>query len=351
MLILNVDFFSSGKVCGWTNSKILGSNEVMIKTDLGLSQDISESINIIRPDVNSHFEFNDDEETGFNINLFDVFNNRVKNFDIYVDGYKAWSSLTQLEHLEDIDIESKGERKKFFEIGGRRLIVVCKKSGTLDRISQKLNLWNRNQFNKSLNNGVAISFMNVDEFRKHNISNKLENSDNIFMIDRSIVRDVIIINNLVASFPIIIIEKKMDLSLDYSGVLNSIFKMNGFMDKHELSAILMRTIIETITTYSNIFFAPDKGSLLHVYGEPSVVMMNMIREQNQSITPFNGCLVISKNNIVKISDFDKNKDTIFINNTLLRNTFDIVNSNPVDFLKECLKRGIKVNNLKECDKI
>jgi hypothetical protein len=344
MLTLHVDFFSSGKIEGWTNAILIGSKAVIIKTACGLSKDITKAVNVIRPDVNEQYKLDAEQAIGFNVNLFDLFNNRIRAFDIYVDGFKAWSSSNQLAKLER---GSNDQKNRFFEIGSKRIIILYDKDSWLDEISGKLHSWNINQFNKGLNNGVALSFLDLETFRQKTNDMDFSNSNNIFIIDRSAVREAVVLNNIISSYPIFIMEKNIDLSLDYSGVLSSVFYMNDFINGIEVTATVLRVIIDTITCFSELFFDSDNGSLLYVHGDISDAMAKVIRTINMEKLTFKGCIVLSKNKIVRLSDFNKDKDAIFINSTLLKNTFDIIDSDSDKFLKECLKRGIKIKSLEE----
>lgn len=344
MFIVNVDFFSSGRVSGWTNAKVISTNSIFIKTKCGLSQDITDLITVIRPDVNAKYHYDIKEKTGFTINLFDLFNDRIQQFDIYIDNYKAWSSS---EHLNKIEMHDDNQKKRFFEIGGKRIFIIYENSSWLDTMSGKLNSWNKNQFNKSLNNGIAISFINFDDFKNELKNTDFTKSQNIFIIERTIVKETIIINNKIATYPILVMEKNIDLDLDYNGILSSIFIMNNFSDGTELTPIKLRTIIDTLTTYCELFFDSDPGNLLHVYGDISEETAKEIRLLNNDDFPFKGCIVVSKEKLLRLDSFDNKNNAIFINSSLLKNTFDIINSEPLHFLTQCLKRGIKVKNLLE----
>jgi hypothetical protein len=342
MILVNVDFFSSGKVCGWTNAIAIGSKSIIIKTASGLSKDITESINVIRSDVNNQFNFDTNEATGFNINLFDLFNDKIKEFDIYVDGFKAWSSSKQLSKLEN---EVAVDTKKVFELGGRRLFIIYESGSWLDVISRKIHSWNKNQFNKALNNGVSISFINIKNYKDRVKTIDLSKSNNIFIIERAVVREAIIVNEKIAVSSILILEKNIDLSLDYHGVLNSVFSINGMHDGVKVTASLLRELIDTITTYSEMFFSSGGGTQLYVYGQPSEAMMKVIRNINQEDKIFQGCIILSKEKRVRMSPFNREEDVIFMNSNLLKNTFDIINAEPEELLNVCFKRGIKVQSL------
>jgi hypothetical protein len=347
MLLVNVDYFSSGKVTGWTNARLIGSSSIVIKTNTGLSQDISKKISAIRKDVNIAYNYNANDETGFNINLFDMFNDRVKSFDIYVDGFKAWSSKDQLDKLSRVEPI---KDKMLYEVGSKRIFIIFEKNSWLDSLSGILQAWSKNQFIKNMCNGIAISFVRSDQLKELIGRTDLSKSNNIFIIERSTVRQVIIENQQTASCPIFIMEEKLDLSLDYSGVLSSIFFMNGWNDKCEVTAQILWQLIETLITYSDMFFVSDPNdSLLHIHGNISSSMMHTLRKFNSAPTVFKGCLIVSSKKIRRMSDFNKGKYTLFINSALLRNTFDIINSDPIEFLNICFKRGIKVKCIKEGD--
>lgn len=342
MLIINVDFFSSGKVAGWTNAKILNCSEVTIKTNTGEEKEITNYIDVYRQDVNNKYNYDASEPTGFNINLFDLFNNRVEGFDILIDGFKVWSSSLQIEKLKSSNTL---KEKRFFEVGGRRLIILYDKDSWLDKASGRLNSWNTNQFNKAMNNGVAISFMNIEELRKNIKNTDFSRSNNIFIIEREAVRESIILSNDIPSYPVLIMEEILNTSLDYSGLLGSVMKINGYTNQTVITPSELREIIDSITTYCEMFFDTEYGSLLYVSGKSSVKIAATIRTLNDEKQPFKGCIVISKSKINRLSDFNKDTDVIFINSALLRNTYDIINIKPLTFLDTCLKRGIKVKNI------
>lgn len=342
MILVHVDFFSSGKVSGWTNAKAIGANSIIIKTDCGLSKDITELITVIRHDVNGKYDLDTNAVTGFTINLFDLFNDRVRGFYIYIDGFKAWSSSSELIKLENTTNLSS---KRYFELGSKRVFIIYDVGSWLDEISGKLHVWNKNQFNKKMNNGVAISFLSIEEYRANVKSIDLSKAESIFIIERSVVRSAIILNEKIAVSPILILEKNIDLNLDFHGILSSIFFINALNDGIEITATLLRELIDTITSYSEMFFTSENGLILHVYGSATEEMMNTIRDINQEVKPFEGCILLSKEKIVKMSSFTKNDSAIFMNSKLLKNTFDIINLEPEQFLDACFKRGIKVKNL------
>lgn len=345
MLLVNVDYFSSGKVIGWTNAKLIGSSSIVIKTNTGLIKDISKKITSIRKDVNIIYNYDADKETGFNINLFDLFNDRVKYFDIYVDGFKAWSSKEKLDNLNKIEPI---REKMQYEVGSKRIFIIFEKDSWLDNLSATLQTWSKNQFIKNMSNGIAISFVRSDQLKELIGRTDLSKSNNIFIIERSTVRQVIIENQKASVSPIFIMEERIDLSLDYSGVLSSIFFMNEWKDKCEITAQALWEIIETLVTYSEMFFVSEPyGSLLHSHGNVSKKIMGTVRKLNASQAVFKGCLIISSKRMRRLSDFNEEKDTIFINSTLLRNTFDAINSAPIELLNSCFKRGIKVKCIKE----
>ena len=347
MLLVNVDYVSSGNVIGWTNAKLIGSSSIIIKTNTGLSKDVSEKISAIRKDVNSTYNYGVDDETGFNINLFDMFNDRVKSFDIYVDGFMAWSSKEQLNKLNSVE-PIKGKMQ--YEVGSKRIFVVFEKGSWLDNLAGRLQAWNKNQFIKNMCNGIAISFVRSEQLKELVGRTDLSKSNNIFIIERSAVRQVIIENQKTAQFPVFIMEEVLDLTFDYSGVLSSIFFMNGWNNKLQVTAQILWQLIETLITYSEMFFMSDPdNSLLHVHGNISKPMMETLRKLNSVPTVFKGCLIVSSKKIRRMSDFNKDKDTLFINSALLRNTFDVINSDPIEFLNSCFKRGIKVKCIKEGD--
>ncbi|MEP0072765.1 MAG: hypothetical protein ABJE79_08675 [Marinomonas sp.] len=344
MVIVNVDFFSSGKVAGWTNAKTNHSKKVIIRSDAGDEKDITDFINIYRADVAEKFGYSNSELTGFNINLFDLFNTRVKNFSIIVDDFEAWSSHCELYKLEH---ESRIQTKRFVEIGGKRLFVLYEQGSWLDNVVGRLNAWGYSQFNKSMNNGISISFMNVTEFEKNIKNTDLSGSKNIFLMERAAVRDCIILDNDISLSPIIILEKNIDLSLDFSGLLNTVAFMNNYQKGTEVTAVVLREVMDSLITYSELFFEDDIGSLLYVSGNLSGKEEKIIRALNKGDEPFNGCVLISEETIKKLSDFNKTKHSVFINSSLLRQVFDIVDADPIVFLEACLKRGIKVKNIKE----
>ena len=344
MLIVNVDFFSSGRVAGWTNAKLIGHEKIFIKSEEGVEKDISDLILINRPDVSHEFNYEAEINTGFNINLFDLFNNRVKHFSIYVDDYEAWSSNTQLYKLEH---EKNVSKKRFYEIGARRIIVIYKKDSWLDETVGRLHSWNYNQFNKSMNGGIAISFMNVNELRKNIKNRALTESNNIFLIERQAVRDSVVLSQDISTSPLIILEKHIDLSLDYCGLLNSVSFMNGFENNIKLTPYTLREMLETLVTYGELFFDAEKGTLLYVNGKVSKPTSDKIRLLNQEDAIFNGCIIVSRKRIKKLSDINDIDITLFVNSTLLKNVYDIVNTSSINFIENCLKRGIKVKNIIE----
>ncbi len=342
MLKLNVDFFSSGKVTGWTNLLHYSGNRLFITDNLGKREDITRQVDIIRADVNSTLDLPQNIKTGFSLNLFDIFNTRVTDFSFYVNDYEIWSSKGELRRLE---LEKQILQKRFFEIGTRRIIVIYNDGSWLSDVSGVLNYWNINQFNKALNNGIAISFMSTSQLNNSKSSHKFLKSYNIFLIEREAVSQAIVSNSEITKSPILILEENLDLELDFNGILSSVCKMNGFEQRERLTAVNLRTVIETLTTYAELFFERNVGSMLYVCGYVSNNSRALIRKLNKVGNEDFQCVVLGENKISKLSDYSQDKFAIFLRSDLLKNSYDLMKMEPKELLTSLLKRGIKVESL------
>ena len=78
MSILNIDFFSTRKITGWTtaNIDIYNKHSIYIVDSEGNRKKINDEICLVRKDVNSEFNLRDDCATGFDVNLYTLFNTR-----------------------------------------------------------------------------------------------------------------------------------------------------------------------------------------------------------------------------------------------------------------------------------
>lgn len=339
MLRLNIDFFSSGRIAGWTTAVTNEQNKIIIRDENGTSVDITEKVDILRKDVNASFNLPNDLKTGFNLNLFDLFNTKVSRLEIYINDYEAWTSERALKRLES---ETRISTKNFFEIGSKRIVVLYDVDSWLNKIVGQLNAWNSNQCNKSLNNGVAISFMAFDEMKKLGPRNKFLNSQNFFLIERDVARKSIIFDNNITRSPLLILEPITNCDLDFDGALSSIFAINNYPSEVKMTSRVLREIIDTICTFSDMFYPQESPTLLYMAGSVSASTESVIRELNLRKNEHHECVITGAAKVEKLSDFDPKVNAIFLGNNLLRRCYDLFGAEPSLIIKMLLKRGVKI---------
>lgn len=346
MSILNIDFFSTRKITGWTtaNIDIYNKHSIYIVDSEGNRKKINDEICLVRKDVNSEFNLRDDCATGFDVNLFDLFNTRPLEYSIFIDDYEAWSfreELLKLENKKSIEFTNPINNSK------KQVIILYKSKSWFEKEVGKLLNWNKNVFSKDFNGGIGYSLYSENDFDKLEKNLLKSDGNNIYLIQRDIATLAITACNEITKSPIIMIEKESNLNLDFSGVASSLFWINSFGKDISFSSTVLYRIIETLTTYSDLFFPEaNEECLIYISGEISEAEQKVIRNLNSSTQCIPDCVITGRMKFSKLSDYNPELHSIFLKSNLLRNSYDLIKKDKKIFLEEILRRGLKIKFLK-----
>lgn len=337
----NIDFASSYKICGWTNvNHIEGIELELTSNDSTLKGCMRSLTNLRREDVREYLGLEEGERLGFEINLFDVFNAPVANYQLRLNGEVVWDFSSDYT-WEDVTIDSYTPKAPF-EIGTKRLTFVYEKGDFIDNAMTKVLSQRPNQFQKNYNFSLAISFAEINEVAtKYNDFSA--DKSNIFIINRSLVRAFFISAKLPSNKLIIPIEEKVSDSLEFMGLLSSILSIMGVDGEEKFDQNFLVKLCACTSAYSGIFF-PTKASNYDLIGGNFITQS--VREKMKEIHRTKACLppiiVFSCKPMKRLSDLKQETSSVFLKLSAVKFAYDILALDVEKFVSEALKRGIKL---------
>lgn len=336
--IFNIEFSSKTLLIGWVLNDFIP--KLTISNDEGLTHvDIKDYCINPRDDV---YHIYNKEASGFNISLFDIFNDKPSNTSIYIDGHLVWSYN---DYISGVDVSSNYFMNSKFERGSNRVFVIYENGDFLHEKVSQIDAWDGNYFAKNKQASIAYTFCSIDDY----VKNKKSISDNyaIYFASRSIIKRLIIENPSVTDDLIIPCLRTSMGKFDFHGGFHVLSNLANLNVNDDLSGSYLFKILVSISEYPSIFFSKlDKNYFVYLCsnGDFKNPNRNMIDYIYNNVDDAVVC--ISDDDIITYDDLI-NKSCLFLfNMNYVDRLYDITDESCVNIVKCLYKRGLKVRRLK-----
>lgn len=345
----NIDFTSDYRLTGWAID--LTTHEfpklIQLHAENGIRYDISDLDLIVRTDVCEKYDLPPDSSLGFEINLLDIFNDRLHDYTIFNGEEEIWSQKTYFSTMDHTVIHKPLKFPQYY--GENQVIVIYQKHGWLFNLLQKIHTLNLTFFDKNYQSGVSFLFFTVSEFstEKNNLLKKSANS--IFIIEQTEFRQVFGTSpTLLSKWPVIFLNKKIDLTNDFNGLLNVISILTHLNIETELEASSLAILMTTISAYNSLLFDNQTHYFSYQSGTTQIWMGGLIRQEIQKKTK-EDVIVLSSKPINLLEDINPNYCASFVRTSALRFIIDSLKEDILTFLNIAYKRGLRIKILYEGD--
>lgn len=334
-----VDFVSFFAVHGWfmdEKTRSFPKNFTCVSEN-GASKDDYGLSTYPRIDVNSEVSCPVDAKLGFTINLFDMFNRRVSDCGIKINGRLVWTMSSSF--AEGIKRPTSGLDLPN-ESGQKQVIIAYNSSDSIEVSLRQLVAWQPRFFSKKFNSGVSYKALSLDSaaeylrgFTGHSSVKLITHSDYFERIVPS--------GDLSYTFlpPILLGKKKSRLPGD--GTVQSIESLFDVKVCGEIGSQQLLSVFSAISGYSDLFFpSPDKvftfkgGSVQR--GSSALIKGTINSASNDDV------VLSARQKIVRLSDIDDETSCAFVSLSSLHRVMDIMPLCNRDFIEVALKRGLKV---------
>jgi hypothetical protein len=345
----NIDFCSNTKITGWFYDESRKSFPEVIDCRSGCGKVIivDNSFLLDRHDINKKFNLSNDKQLGFSINLKDLFNGVVQDYELYVDNIKQWSFNDYLQKLDDLTLLQNDKFELVKTFGLKQIVVIYQDKSFLHNFLEKIHCWLKDYFNKNNHGGVSFCFIEIAKLT--DIKDKLLKSSNelIIFIEKKNLRSIYSLSpSLLTENSIMLIDDHINLNSDWNGLLSVACSYANLKHEEILTASKLLRLLTVFSNYADLFF--DSKTQLYSYqsGQIQHWMKNVMREKVQG--RFNeDVVVLSNESVSRFQQLNENEFTTFVRVGSLRFLLDIVPLSSFGFIKEALRRGARVRIIKE----
>jgi hypothetical protein len=344
-VILTVDYASYFSMSGWAVDKETGKfpENFQIVGPGGETVQFSSDDANLRSDVNVALGLNDEAEpVGFSVNLFDVFNKRVVDYGVSIDGVVQWTFSNSTECLADAGGFDGGMPQNY---GSKQVVVIYDGAGELEERLRQILQWQSKFFEKSVNSGVSYFLLSVDKFEKEEQSLLELNSESILIIERHIFSRVV---NISPSFfcggQFIVLGGSIKSSVSNGGLLSVICAMFSISEDARTTSLTLMRIFSAISGYSELFFSGKSNHFVYQSGfldsEVNALVRNTVQQKvSESI------VILTRSKLGRISELTERNCTVLVNISALKHVMDVMSLSTREFVIECYRRGLKVRIL------
>lgn len=345
LIDLHIDFASNTLFSGWAvESKIkCFPTALRLVSSKGQIISMSEMKRIARPDVCEQKKLPPSTLPGFNLNLLDVFNDRLNDYALFFHGEKVWSFREYLLPLEEKkSLETHISIPFFCPIYGKYQVIVVFETGSyLACFLQRIASWRPHSFLKEWQHGVSFAFFTIKEFSSQKDRLLKQQSQNILVLDKKVyIKAFTISPTLLSSYPTIILDEIIDTRNDYNGLLSTLLSLLHINSPMKLTSLHLLHILNAIGDYSELFFNSIR-IYFFLYGTLKEWMKTYIRRQN-NLYPDKDILVLSEMPLKRLADIETTECAFFIHTGATRYLLDIMENKPLLFLQAAYKRGMRV---------
>jgi hypothetical protein len=345
----NIDFCSNTKITGWFYDE---SNKnfpeiIDFRSSCGKVARIDYSFLINRNDVNKKLNLANDIKLGFSINLKDLFNGVVHDYELYVDNEKQWSFKDCLQKLDDLkDLkDSNIELQK--NIGSKQLLVIYENDSFLNNALDKIHCCQGDYFNANYHSGVSFCFIKTSEIIS--VKEKIIKSQNeiILIIEKSMIRNAYSLSPyLVKTSKIILLEEQINHDYDWNGLLSVACSYSNLKNGEIITASKLLRLLTVFSNYSDLFFTSKTSLYSYQSGQIQHWMKSVMQKNIQGLMK-EDIVVLSNNSISRLQQFEQSELAVFVLVDSMCFFLDILPLGSVDFIKEALRRGTKLRIIQE----
>ncbi len=339
----HIDFASDKRISGWIAdiNAMQWPLGLQIRLATGVSFEVYPRTITLRDDVCRELNLPLDLATGFDINLLDLTNDRCYQYSLMLGDHELWTYDDFLSELDnEVTLNLDIELTK--EFGERQVILIYERNAWLHRQLAHIHRWRKAYFHKGYQSGISYFFSDVTELVA--IKSKLLSSKNrgILIIDRSI-HEIAFSSSptLLSSWPLIILDKKIDLKRDFNGLLSGIAAINKMPNETLLRTSQLLKLLTSLSSYGDLFF-DQKSDLYCIHsGVPRPWMQSLMKEQIQG-SCHDDVIIISEKPLKRISEIEIDSVAVFIRVSATRFLFDLIVAESLELIKGAYSRGLKV---------
>lgn len=346
----NIEFCSNSRIDGWISDKSsLGLLD--LRSDCGKVARIDNSFSVDKCHINQQISLQNKTRIDFSINLRDLFNGMVHDYDLYINNIKLWSFSDSLQDLDNIKLAADLPILQEKNFGSKQVVVVYQENSFLHNILGRIHCWNKNFFHKKYHSGVSFIFIPISSLA--DVKNNLleQNNQIIMIIEQSIIKNAFTLSPSLISRcnhnnNIIIIEKQLNFNTAWNGLLSVVSSCANINNNDFLIASEFLKMLMMLSNYADLFFDATTSFYSYQSGQVKEWMKEVIRHNIQS--QINEDVVIVSNiKINRLKQVNQNDCAIFVRTSSLRFLLDIIPLNSIDFIKESYRRGARIRVVQE----
>lgn len=343
----NIDFTSDYRLSGWAldikTQKF--PKQVQLRAKNGMSFDITDKDLIVRTDVCEKNDVASNSSLGFEINLLDIFNDRLHDYSIFIEEEKIWSQEKYFACMDHTNAENSLRLSQHY--GKKQVIVIYQLNGWLHILLQKIHTLNATFFDKNYQSGISFTFITASEFGKEK-DRLLKNAANsLFIIEQTEFQQTFGTSpTLLSKWPVIFLNEKINTTNDLNGLLSVITLFSQLDTEVPLKASSLAIMLTTISAYSSLIFDNQSNYYSYQSGTPKKWMGNVIRSEIQKKTQ-EDVIILSSKPINSLTDLDPRHCAVFTRTSTLRFIIDSLNKETLAFIKTVYKRGLQVKIMYE----
>lgn len=342
----HVDFASNYRLSGWAlDLENRGRPTTLcLRRGDGTSHDLSRAIHIPRIDVCEAFDLPAETATGFEANLLEIFNDRCYDYTLCINGMEIWSYN---HFLAEVDQKPQLPPPSPFvnEYGMCQVVIIYANDGWLHKNLQRIHNWNPVHFRKGYQSGVSFLFLDVEKLAMSKDGLLRSAAHGILIVDRQIFRAVFNCSpTLTSTWPIIVLDKCIDLGRDFSGLLSCLCALSGLPNHAELTPSRLVELLTALSGYKDLLF--DQESTLYSFqsGTPQPWMGECMRQDVQDRAT-EDVVVLSERPLQRLADARAESCAVFVRTSALRFLLDVLDREPKDLLQAAYRRGLRVRTL------
>ena len=348
----NIEFCSNVRIKGWIYeiSRQSFPEIVDVRSSCGKVYRVTHDFLVHREDVTKKFNLTNDDKLGFDINLKDIFNGIINDYELYVNNKKLWSFSDFLQKLDNFELVEKFTKPLGLPLknfGSKQILVVYQEKGYLHESLEKICNWEKNYFNKNYHAGIAFIFVPISQLGT--IKNKLleEKNEIITLVERNIVKNLFMLSpSLMSKGKIFLLEEKLNLSTDWNGILSVVSSCTNLTEGEIIKASDLLKILMTFSSYADLFFNATSSLYSYQSGQIKNWMKESMRKKVQTKMK-EDIVILSNTDIKRLGQVNQNNCAVFVRTGSLRFLLDIIPLSSDAFVKEALRRGMRVRVLTE----
>jgi hypothetical protein len=333
-----IDFASPYSIHGWAYDKATGAFPERLGLQGGEASIVPVPVQSTysRDDVSSTLGIAPGAQLAFSLNLFDVFNGRVNDYAITLDGSRIWSLMDSLSARVRGDVDPPRPKE-----WGRRLVLFVVEDGDpLDTAIMDLLHWQKNVFVKKFNSGISFAACHANDARSR-LEEAAKSDAIIYLVTmrnnyRNCAGGSEIIHEKVR--PILIDDSQKSYSGNLGWLPSLSFAAEASEDK-TITAESLLSLMSTLSGYADLYFSNQIKLFTLKGGHVSDRCVFLISRNHQEKSS-KDLVIVQYGDVRRLSDVTDENTAIFVNVSGLFKVIDLMKQDNQSFLRTALTRNI-----------